>query len=97
MENKTAMTMPITTRGMAANARLSTKAIINPVATSLTTAMNVARMSPPCDLYGRRIIWARQMPSSTRSMRMTWASPCSLRDAMKMALRKEPAIRQMKK
>jgi len=54
IEMITAMTMPITTRGIAPRFRPSKNAIIRPVQTTLVMARYVASTSAALDLCGRR-------------------------------------------
>ena len=52
-EKSTAMMIPTTTRGIAARAKRSMNATINPVANSRVVARYVPSMWPPRLLYGR--------------------------------------------
>lgn len=84
-EMMTAITMPITTRGMAATLRFSINAISRPVHMTRVSAKYVASMSAPLVLCGlRNSRWAK-IAHSTTKMDMTCTSPSAWAKAVNVA------------
>lgn len=96
IENMTAMTRPMATRGIGATFSRSINAIMRPLQTSLMIAKKVENTSPPLVVYGRRIKWDAVVAPSIMTMAMIWASPLPFAKAMNKAF-KEDAIRRMMK
>lgn len=96
-EKMMAMTIPMTTRGMALTCKLSRNAIIIPVHTSRMIARNVEKTSPPLFLNGFKVTCAATRPNSTTSKSAIWTSARYLAKAIKRALRMVAARKTRKK